>query len=254
MKKIISLMLIYSISSFPAIVYANTTNANTSNNRYSNSTPYIEFGVNTTGYQNNTPVQTQNPLRGGVVKISKGTSFDVYLQDDINTANAEPGETVTTMVKEDFVINNSIVIPQGSSIQGKVVTARHAGRAGRNGKVSVVFNRLILPEGETYQINAEKIDFEVNNDGSVASSAAVAAGTIIFGAVAGSLLSGSSYSDKSKDKDDYVRGAATGAILTGAALLGYALIREGKDAVIPQYTEIAVTLEDPLDLPASNKY
>lgn len=254
MKKIITLALIISLSSFPTLVWADTINVKLPDNGYSRAAQYIEFGENTTVYQNTLPAQSKDLLSGGVVKVSKGTSFDVYLQDAIDTSMTEVGEAVTTMVKEDFVINNSIVVPQGSYIQGHVVNARHAGRAGRNGKVSILFDKLVLPEGETYKINAEKVDFEVNNDGSVASTAATVAGTILLGAAAGSVFSGSSSSYRSKNGKDYANGAAAGAIITGVVVVGYMLLRQGKDAVIPQYTEISVTLEDSLDLPASDKY
>lgn len=248
MKKFISLMLTISIFSLYSGVYAESIHVKLPENGYYNAAENIEFGENTKVYD------SQKVMDVGVVKIAKGTSLNVYMQDALDTAYAEVGEDVCTMVKEDLIVNNSIVVPQGSLIKGKVVKARHAGMAGKNGKVSILFDKLILPEGESFNITTEKIDFEVNNEGTISSTAATIAGTVLIGAAVGSVFKKSSDGYSSKKGKDYASGAAEGAIITGALVLGYMLLQKGKDAVIPQYTEISVMLENSLDIPVTNQY
>ncbi len=262
-KKVLSTVLLVSMFCFCNGVYADTIKVKLPDNSYYDAAQYIQFDESTTLYNVDKPLQEtpKEVLNSGIVKISKGTSINVYMQESIDTAYAEVGQDVSVMVKEDYIVNNSVIIPQGSFIRGKIVKARHAERAGRNGKVTIGFDSLVLPEGETYRINAENVDFDVSSDGSVASTAATVAGTVLVGAALGSVLKsgdseryGSYRYSSSKDGKDYAEGAAVGAIVAGVAIAGYFLLRKGKDAVIPQYTEIAITLEDNLDIPVSDKY
>lgn len=253
MNKYISSILVISIFSLYSGVYAESINVKLPDNGYSQAAQYIEFGENTTVY-NSTATPQQNVMNLGVIKVAQGTSFDVYMQEEIDTAYAEVGEEISAMIKEDLVVNSSIVIPQGSFIKGKVVYARHAGRAGKNGKVSILFDKLVLPEGESFNIKAEQVDFEVNNEGSISSTAATLAGSILLGAAAGSLFSSGTDGYEHKRAKDYASGAAAGAVITGVVFVGCMLLQKGKDAVIPQYTEISIVLEDSLDVPLTGKY
>ncbi|MCM1004594.1 MAG: hypothetical protein NC408_09690 [Candidatus Gastranaerophilales bacterium] len=252
MKKIISSLLVFSIFSLYSGVYAETIKVKLPDNGYSKAAQYIEFDENTKVYS--PQFNSQDVMNLGVVKIAKGTSLDVYMQEAVDTAYAEVGEEISAMLKEDLIIGESIVVPQGSFIKGKVIKARHAGRAGKNGKVSILFDKLILPEGESFNITAEQVDFEVNNEGSISSTAATVAGTILLGAAAGSVFKGSSDGYSGKKGKDYADGAMAGAIISGVVVVGYMLLQKGKDAIIPQYTEISVVLEDSLDIPVTGKY
>ena len=270
MKKIISLLLILSISNFYAITYAsNITVKLPNNNNYDNSqylqvddsSYYINeqynFSTSTNSATQNQSTDSSNKvLKGSIVQIAKGTPLNVYLQEGINTATAKNGTIVTTMLKDDLLINNSIAIPQGSFVKGTITDAKPASNPNKNGKVSIVFNSLELPNWEVYKINTEKVDFEVEDDGSITSNISTAAGALVLAAGAGAVLSWWNKSNNGSSESttsSLATGAAIGAGVLAVVALGSYLLSKGKDAEIPQYTELSLILNNSINV-AANQY
>ena len=271
MKKFVSLLLVLSMTNFYTITYAsNITVKLPNNNNYSagqylqvdDSSYYINEQYNFSEQANtNNSVQNQSAnssnkvLKGSVVQIAKGTPLNVYLQEGINTATAKNGTTIRTMLKDDLVVNNSIAIPQGAFVKGTITDAKPASNPNKNGKVSIVFNTLELPNGEIYKINTEKVDFEVDDDGSIKSNISTAAGALVLAAGAGAVFNWWKNSDNSSKSagSSMATGAAVGAGILAVVALGSYLLSKGKDAEIPQYTELSLVLNDSINV-AANQY
>ena len=132
--------------------------------------------------------QSSNSLRGYVAKIESGTKLKIYLQSAINTANAVEGDRVIAVISQDLKLNGVSVIPQGSLVYGILTKARHASHGSRNGRVVIDFNQIVTPDGKTYDISTEKIDFTVTNDGKVASVAKDVVVGALVGGLAGLLI------------------------------------------------------------------
>ena len=184
-------------------------------------------------------------LSGAIIQVGKGSTFGVYLQNPINTATASVGDEVIGVLTSDWVYNGSVIARQGSLVYGSLTIARHAQYASRNGRVVIEFNRIITPEGKTYNISADKIDFTVSNDGHVKESVQKAVAVAAAGAVAGlliAMLCGSDHPGRSA-----AIGAGVGA---GGALISTAA-EMGVDAEIPSFTELEVSLTKPLTVSVS---
>jgi hypothetical protein len=66
----------------------------------------------------------------------------------VTSANAKPGDPVEALVTEPvFDRSGDLVVPQGSTLVGKVTTAKSARSLGRNGKLRFTFQQIRFPEG-----------------------------------------------------------------------------------------------------------
>lgn len=212
-------------------------------NRYSfEDVPEPNVNLNNSTNQYYQP--SQNSLKGAVAQIASGTTLNVYLQNSINTANANKGDQVIAVLMKDVVYNGATVFPQGSLIYGTLTKAVHATYGSRNGKVVIQFNQIVTPENKSYAITAEKIDFAVTNDGKVKSVVSSAATGAIIGAIGGLLYAALS-------GGDIGTAAAIGAgVGAGTGLAGSA-IEQGVDAEIPSFTEMEITLTKPISVTIS---
>lgn len=99
-------------------------NMDNSANRYSFEDPV----PNTVKLNNQRPSKTSDPatLKGAVAQIASGTKLNVYLQNSINTANANKGDQVIAVLMKDLIYNGAVVFPQGSLVYGTLTKAVHA--------------------------------------------------------------------------------------------------------------------------------
>lgn len=187
-------------------------------------------------------VVSQDVLRGYVGQISRGTTFNAYLQTPVNTANANVGDKVTAVLSEDWVYNNCVVAPQGSMVYGTLTKARHATYGSMNGRVVIEFNQIKTTEDKVYDVSVDKVDFVVSNDGKVKSVVTKVATQAIIGAVLG-LVVGLLASDASVGKSVAI--GTAGGVATGVLSSG---VEKGVDAEIPIYTELELELTKPLSV------
>lgn len=178
-----------------------------------------------------------NALKGFVASVGGGSTLDVYLQNAINTATANVGDSVVGVLKSNWTVDGAHVIaPQGSVLYGNLTKAVSARYGSRNGGVSIDFNKLVTPDGKSYDLVTQPIDFDVTNDGKFKSAATSVATSAALGALAGlafALLGG----------DHYGTGAAIGAGVAGGMALVSNVAAKGVDAEIPSYTELEVKVE-----------
>ena len=75
-------------------------------------------------------------------------SVNATLTHDLTSARARPGDPVEASVVEPvFDRNKQLMVPQGSTLVGKVSSARAARSFGRNGKLRFTFQQVRFPEG-----------------------------------------------------------------------------------------------------------
>lgn len=197
---------------------------------YSFDTPQIKVNTQPTVQVK----KEETSLKGRVMSVGKGTTINVYLQHAINTATARVGDSVTAVLKNNWVTRDSKVIaPQGSVLYGKLIEANSARRGLRNGNVQISFNKLVTPDGKTYTLSTDSIDFDVTNEGAVKSTVKEVAVASIIGGLAGLVLAATS------DKN-LASGAAIGAGIAGGFSLINNTAQKGIDAEIPAYTELDV--------------
>jgi hypothetical protein len=80
-------------------------------------------------------------------------SVNAVLNHDLTSARARPRDPVEALVVEPvFDRDKQLVVPQGSTLVGKVTAARAARSFGRNGKLRFTFQQVRFPEGFNRQV------------------------------------------------------------------------------------------------------
>lgn len=80
-------------------------------------------------------------------------SVHALLSRDLTSASARPGDPVQALVVEPvYDRDKQLVVPQGSTLIGKVTAARAARSFGRNGKLRFTFQEVHFPEGFGRQV------------------------------------------------------------------------------------------------------
>ena len=122
-------------------------------------------------------------------------------------------------------VDGRIVVPDGSRVQGTVTEAERAQRPARGGRLNLSFDRLLLDDGTTVDLDARLVQVkeDIGSGGTVKQGAIGAA----IGGILGSVLGGT-------------KGAIVGAVLGGA---GGAVTSSGDDVELPAGTVFDLELE-----------
>ena len=76
------------------------------------------------------PLQRVPPRDPNAVVIPAGTRIPLLLKQAISTKNAREGDAVYAATAFPFVLNERILVPEGTYVQGKISHTQPAGRAG----------------------------------------------------------------------------------------------------------------------------
>jgi hypothetical protein len=181
--------------------------------------------------------------------IPSGTKVPLALKQSLSTKNAREGDAVYAVTTFPVVINERIIIPAGTYVQGRVSDVKRGGRIKGRAEVLMHFSTLIYPSGYTVVLpgalqnvpGAEKTSMKgeegtVQQDsqtGDKAKTVATAAGT---GAVVGGLSNG-------------VKGGLIGAGIGGGIGTAIGLLTRGNDVRMEAGTtlEMVIQREVPLD-------
>jgi type IV secretion system protein VirB10 len=169
----------------------------------------------------------------------------------VTTRNAKPGDPVYLETLFPIVINDRILIPAGSYVQGEITEAKRPGKVKGTGEIRLRINTMILPNGYTVNFNAiptnagtggnEGTDSEGNIHGDTDKGTDV--GTVLkttgIGAGVGGIATRT------------VTGAGIGAGAGAAVGLAAVLLTRGPELELPRGTTLDVILERSVYLDAS---
>jgi type IV secretion system protein VirB10 len=86
------------------------------------------------------------------VVIPAGTRVPLSLAQAISTKNAREGDPVYAQTTFPFVLNDRILIPAGTYIQGKISHIERAGRSKKRAELLIHFTSMIYPSGYTVML------------------------------------------------------------------------------------------------------
>jgi hypothetical protein len=86
--------------------------------------------------------------------IPAGSKVPLSLAQAISTKNAREGDAVYAQTVFPFVLNDHILIPSGTYIQGKISHTEPAGHAKKRAEILIHFTTLIYPSGYTVMLPA----------------------------------------------------------------------------------------------------
>jgi len=202
--------------------------------------------------------QTYNgrQLEGRVTYVPVGTTIDAVLTSPIDSSVAKAGDLFSAKLQQPLYMNNDLVLPANTTLEGQVAAAEKSGKAGINGTMSLRLIAATTPDGMRYPLSATITadqkgpgvieDKQGNLHGRTKSStikggmvrtAAWTAGGTVLGLAFAPIVAGA-----------VGAGAIAGVATGGAVGLGSNLWRKGKDVKVPSGTAIQFALDQPMSL------
>jgi hypothetical protein len=96
----------------------------------------------------------QAPADPNVVTIPAGAKIPLLLTQAISTKNAREGDAVYAQTAFPFVLNERILVPAGTYVQGRIAHTERAGRSSKRAEILIHFTTLIYPSGYTVMLPA----------------------------------------------------------------------------------------------------
>jgi outer membrane lipoprotein SlyB len=183
--------------------------------------------------------------------IPAGSRIPLLLKQAISTKNAREGDAVYAETAFPFVLNERVLVPAGTYVQGKISHVERAGRVKGRAEILMHFTTLIYPSGYTVMLpgsvqntpgadnksvkDKEGTIQEDKTTGNKIEDAAKggAIGTM-GGATAGGLATGG------------LNGARVGAGAGAAAGIAWALLKRGPDVKLDVGTSIEMEIQRPI--------
>ena len=184
-----------------------------------------------------------------VLTIPAGTRIPINLKQAISTKTAREGDPVYAETSFPFVVNDRVLIPVGTYIQGKITRVQRGGHVKGRAELLIHFTSIIYPSGYTVMLGgsienapgAERTSMKdqegtIQQDSDAGRKAKEAAGGATTGAVIGGITGGG-------------KGAGIGAGVGGVAGLAIAMLSRGADVRLEPGTslEMEIQREVPLD-------
>lgn len=186
-----------------------------------------------------------------VLTIPVGTKVPLSLKQAISTKTAREGDPVYAETAFPFVVNERIVIPAGTYIQGKITRVQRGGHVKGRAELLIHFTSMIYPNGYTVMLGgsventpgAEKTSMKdsegtIRQDSDAGRKATDAAGGATTGAVIGAVTGGG-------------KGAGIGAGAGGVAGLAVAMLSRGADVRLEPGTSIEMEIQREVTVDAS---
>lgn len=172
-----------------------------------------------------------------IYKVPAGTRLMLSMDSEISSKVAAINDTFTATVSKPLLLRDSIVLPVGTVIEGRVIKVSSAKAGGKNGKMQVRFETMRFADNQR-----RRIDGLLVSELKAGPSKAVALLSIVGGTAAGAILGAAS-----KVESGTLIGAGIGAGMG----TGIALLRKGKDVYIRTDEEFEIELKSDLSLPVS---
>ena len=99
-----------------------------------------------------TAPSTSQPADPKAVVIPAGSKIPLTLKQAISTKNAREGDPVYAETAFPFVVNERILVPAGTYIQGKISHTEKPGRSKKRAEILIHFTSMIYPSGYTVML------------------------------------------------------------------------------------------------------
>jgi hypothetical protein len=181
-------------------------------------------------------------LRGRVSMIPKGAMMMVRLDQPISSYTSNIGDPVTATLENDLYINEQVAIPAGSVVQGQISTSEKSGHLGKAGNIDIRFFSAKTPDGFVVPLRAHVVtpdDTGVLRGDKTSASVAKGAGYALGGTALGTVAGLSAGSLLGSVGTGTLFGLGAGSLVG----LGYAVVRKGKDVVLPSGSRLSVVAD-----------
>jgi hypothetical protein len=248
MRVFLTLVLLCGVSFGQAAISQTSASDSTSNPTANQSSP--------TATANASASPSGQAADANTLIIPAGTKLPLSLKQSISTKNAREGDPIYAETTFPFVVNDRIIVPAGTYIQGRVAHVERAGHGNGRSEILIHFTSMIFPSGYTLMLPASV----ENRPGAENDSVKDKEGTIqadkdtgkrvedaakngvygtLGGATAGGLAAGG------------LNGARAGAGIGAAAGIAWALLKRGPDVRLEVGTSIEMEVQRPITVDAT---
>lgn len=185
------------------------------------------------------------------VIIPTGSQIPISLTQAISTKNAREGDSVYAQTTFPFVVNERVVVPAGTYIQGRISHVERAGHGHGRAEILMHFTSMIYPNGYTIMLpgsventpgsdNKSVKDQEgtIQQDSDTAKKVEDAAKNGVYGTMGGATAGGLATGG--------LNGARVGAGAGAAAGVAWALLKRGPDVRLEVGTSIQMEIQRPI--------
>ena len=194
------------------------------------------FAVSFLFFANSISINAQTDT--SVNELQAGTKIRVQMDNEINSKVSSVNDTFTATISEPVRIRETVVLPIGIIIEGRITKVKRASIGRKNGNLALSFDVLRFANGEKRQINGVLINQLAPESSQTANVLTVIGGTAL----------GTIFGTVSKAENGALIGAAVGTV-AGA---GVAYLRKGKDVRIKAAQEFEIELTKSVSLPVQD--
>jgi len=216
-----------------------------------------------TAFAENSFSQAAPPLS---VNSTLGTRAQLILLSRLSASTNRAGDVFQARLVEPVRLSSTVVVPEGALYEGRVVKSVPPRRLSRPGSLHLTFTRLTLPTGQGAAIVASLAGAEVdqrsrirmNSEGVLSGGRPGKAHLLIDVGVTGGMAKVSD--DCFQLIIEAIVSTATDASTAGSARLVatafsglYLITRQGQDVILPKYTKLDITFDQPLSPSSSGR-
>ncbi|MBA3692348.1 MAG: hypothetical protein H0X49_13675 [Acidobacteria bacterium] len=173
-----------------------------------------------------------------IYQLQAGTIMRLQMDNEINSKVASVNDTFTTTLTVPVKVQEMVVLPVGTVIEGRVTKVKRASYGGRGGSLEVSFQTLQLLNGGKRGIEGvlvTKLKAETSQTANVL--------TILGGTALGGIVGAVSRSQN---------GSLIGAGVGAGAGTSVAFLRKGSDVKIRAAEEFEIKLTKTVNLPVQD--
>lgn len=207
-------------------------------------------GASSSSSQISAPVRDPN-----ATVIPAGSKIPLTLKQAISTKNAREGDPVYAETAFPFVVNDRMLIPAGTYIQGKISHTEHPGRSRKRAEILIHFTSMIYPTGYTVMLpgsveNTPGADNKGVKDSEGTIQADKDTGKRIEDAAKGGAVGGTVGSIGGLAAGG-INGARYGGLAGLAGGVAWALLKHGPDVKLEVGTSIEMEIQRDVTVDAS---
>lgn len=194
----------------------------------------------------------EEPAQLGLITIPAGTEIPLKLAQAITTKNAKIGDPVYAETAFPYTMNDKVVIPAGTYVQGRITEVRRPGRVKGRAEMLMHFTSMIYRSGYTVMLpggvenmpGAEQQDVK-DKEGTIRQGGNKTEDLKTIGKVAGAGAGVGGIAGRN------LKGVGIGGAAGAAAGLGWVLLTRGPEMTLPVGTSVQMIIQRSLTVKAS---
>ena len=203
--------------------------------------------------------EERSPVRPAT--LATGTGAKIILLDGVSASKSQPGDAFQARLVEPVRVGTTVVLPEGTIFQGKVVRSKRPRWLSRSGSLLLTFTGVTLPGSSAgnpivASVTGAELDpashTKIDPEGELKGSPGKAWMLVNIGVTGGIAkvaddgiqLLVEAISSTATDAST----AGTGRIVALCASGIFMITRHGRDVMLPQFTEMNIVLDRPASL------